>query len=227
MEFLVFGKKIKNDKNDLFILNEGNSVLWFLILFIIGAYIGKYKINYSGIKKFMFCCLCLFIYLYSTFIFYKLKNNELYNGNKYILNQLVTMLNKLFSETHESIIRIIQTISITLFFLQINYNKYLSKIISFIGPLSFGVYLSHYNKYAIDYIMINVFNNSPYNLTLIPVFKLFLSKASKIFFICILLDYIRHLLFNILRIRKLCILLEKMAFKIFSFNQSKKFTKIN
>ena len=210
-------KNIKNNKNDLFILNEGSSVLWFLILFIIGAYIGKYKINYSGIKKFMFCCLCLFIYLYSTFIFYKLKNNELYNGNKYILNQLVTMLNKLFSETHESIIRIIQTISITLFFLQINYNKYLSKIISFIGPLSFGVYLSHYNKYAIDYIMINVFNNSPYNLTLIPVFKLFLSKALKIFFICILLDYIRHLLFNILRIRKLCILLEKMAFKIFSF----------
>ena len=64
MEFLVFGKKIKNDKNDLFILNEGSSVLWFLILFIIGAYIGKYKINYSGIKNLCFVvCVYLFIYI--------------------------------------------------------------------------------------------------------------------------------------------------------------------
>ena len=63
--------------------------------------------------------------------------------------------------------------------------------------------------------MKNVFNKEPNNLTLISVIKLILFKSLKIFFICILVDYLRHLLFNILRIRKLCILFEKIAFKIF------------
>ena len=125
------------------------------------------------------------------------------------------MLSQLFSGSYDSLIRIVQAISLTLFFLQINFNKYLSIIISFIGRFSFSVYLLHYNNLIVDNIMKNVFNKEPNNLTLISVIKLILFKSLKIFFICILVDYLRHLLFNILRIRKLCILFEKIAFKIF------------
>ena len=208
-------KKLKNPKNDIFILCGGSSVFWLLIVYIIGAYIGIYKVEYSGIKKYIFCLVCLFIYLVSTFIYYKLENKQLYNGKKNILNKLIIILSQLFSGSYDSLIRIVQAISLTLFFLQINFNKYLSIIISFIGRFSFSVYLLHYNNLIVDNIMKNVFNKEPNNLTLISVIKLILFKSLKIFFICILVDYLRHLLFNILRIRKLCILFEKIAFKIF------------
>ncbi len=38
---------------------------------------------------------------------------------------------------------ILQSISIILIAMSINYNKYISKIICFFGPLTFGVYLIH------------------------------------------------------------------------------------
>ena len=63
--------------------------------------------------------------------------------------------------------------------------------------------------------MEKIFKYDSTNLTLNEILILFLTKALKIFIICVFIDYLRFLLFTFLRIRKICIFLEKMVFKLF------------
>ena len=57
----VFWRRHKNPGNDIFHLNSGESTIWILIFYITGAYIGKYRKDYKGIKKYIYCFICLFI----------------------------------------------------------------------------------------------------------------------------------------------------------------------
>ena len=210
-----FWRYFKNPQKDIFYLQGGSSVLWFLTFFITGAYIGKYRIDYSGIKKFIYCIICLSIFSFSSDLYYKSSNNKLYIGNGYYIKKIVMLLNLIITKHFDSLIKIMQSISITLFFLQIKYNIYLSKIISFFGPLAFGIHLIHINSIVSDNILSKIFNNNSRNLTLYSTIILILFKSLKIEFICLFIDYLRFLLFSLLRIRKICIFLEKIAFKIF------------
>ena len=48
-----FWKDYNNPSEDVFFLINGRSITWFLALYLVGAYIGKYRINYLGIKKYI------------------------------------------------------------------------------------------------------------------------------------------------------------------------------
>ena len=109
---------------------------------------------------------------------------------------------------------ILQSISVLLFFTQIKYNKYLAKIIIFIGPLTFGVYLIHEHPLIRSHIIRNLFSKDSNNLSLNSVVKLILLRDLKILTISACIDYLRHLLFTLLRIRKICIFIEKIYFKL-------------
>ena len=209
----AFWRGIQNPKNDVFHLKGGFTVLWLLTFYITGTYIGKYRVVYIGVKKYMFCVICLFIYSFSTFLFYKSFNKELAIIKGYYKSKIIKILNQIITENYDSPIKIIQSISMTLFFLQIKYNKYLSKIISFFGPLTFGIYLMHDNKLIKSKIVSKLFMNEPINLSLNSTIILFLVKGLKIFFICIFIDYLRHLIFALLRIKKFCIFFEKRIIK--------------
>ena len=153
------------------------------------------------------------LYSFSTFLFYKSYKKELVNTNGYYKSKITKILNRIITEDYDSPIKIMQSISMTLFFLQIKYNKYLSKIISFFGPLTFGIYLIHNNKLINSQIVSKIFMNEPINLSLKSTIILFLVKGLKIFFICIFIDYLRNLIFVFLRIKKICILFEKRIIK--------------
>ena len=98
--------------------------------------------------------------------------------------------------------------------MHINYNKYLGKIISFIGTLTFGVYLIHDNRCIKEDILNNLFNNEKNNLPIFSFYKLFMTKSLIIFIICSIIDYLRNFLFNLIKIRNICIYLEKKIFEI-------------
>ena len=210
---LVFWREYMNPEKDVFQTDKGYSTLWLLTFYITGAYIGKYRIEYSGKKKFIFCIICLFIYFSLSIFYYKI-NFEPFDINGYYKRKIFFKLKSLLTDYYDSILKITQSISISLFFLQIKFNKYLAKIICFIGPRTFAVYIIHSNSYINDDIISNLFKDTPSDLTLITVYKLVMVRCLKIFVICIIIDYLRELLFRILRIRKICIFLEKLAFKL-------------
>ena len=90
----------------------------------------------------------------------------------------------------------------------------MGKIISFIGTLTFGVYLIHMNNCISNDILNDLFDNEPNNISILSVYRLFMSKGLLIFILCIIIDYLRYLLFYFLKIRKLCIILDKKLYEI-------------
>ena len=162
---------------------------------------------------FIFCIIYLFIYFSLSIFYYKI-NFEPFDINGYYKRKIFFKLKSLLTDYYDSILKITQSISISLFFLQIKFNKYLAKIICFIGPRTFAVYIIHSNSYINDDKISNLFKDTPSDLTLITVYKLVMVRCLKIFVICIIIDYLRELLFRILRIRKICIFLEKLLFKL-------------
>ena len=92
--------------------------------------------------------------------------------------------------------------------MQINYNKYLAKIICFFGPLIFGIYLIHFNNFVDKEYVRNFFHNQPKDLSLNSVLWLILGKTFKLCMACLIINFFRHLLFTILRIKKISFFIE-------------------
>ena len=122
------------DKSDPFIFNSGYSIIGLLLFYIIGAYLKKYIIG--KYKSRIFFIMYIFLYVSTSYLCYHI---SIYKG--YFLG--IIKLKKLFSCRISSVPNMLQSICIILIFTQIKYNKYLGKIFSFFGPLTFGVYLSH------------------------------------------------------------------------------------
>ena len=51
---LVLWKDFKNPENDVFYMKGGGSMIWLITFYLVGAYIGKYNVNYLGYKKYCF-----------------------------------------------------------------------------------------------------------------------------------------------------------------------------
>ena len=210
---------ILNPKFDSFKMGGGYSVLYLLIVYIAGTYIGKYTIKLIGFKKFIFCLISIFVYISSSLLCYYLSmyhlDKKIKNINKYKM-KIVILLKQLFVDRINSFPMIFQTFSITLFFIQIKYNKYLTKVITFFGPLTFGIYLIHNHILIKHKIIGSLFKNESTNLSLNIIIKLMILRALIIFGICIIIEYIRHLIFKFCKIKNICIFIEKKIFQIFS-----------
>ena len=199
-----------NPNDDIFHLNHGYSLLWLLILYITGSYIGKFRPGYIGIKKYIYCFILLLMYILSSHFYYKILFSRS-NNNRIIYG----FFRKIFNENYDSTLKLIQSLSITLFLLQIQYNKYIAKIITFIGPLTFSIYIIHMNKiFRENIINSSLFQKDRNNLELHSIIILILMKSIKIFVFCCIIDYIRNLIFKIFQIRKICIFIENLLWKI-------------
>ena len=112
MERLLY----KNMKPDIFHLNNGLSIIWFLIFYLTGAYIGKYRVDYSGFKKYIYCLICGSIFAIASFIYFKIHIGEFYFiiRNKKI--EIPIIFIQMFSKSLNSLLKITQSISICLFF---------------------------------------------------------------------------------------------------------------
>ena len=214
LNIFVFWQAYINNKGDFFNMNGGHSIIWLLCLYIIGAYIGKFNVIYTRIKRYIFSFIYLFIFLFLCSIHNKYRY---YTISGSIGNYKIKLIN-LIKNSSESfcVIKTTQAIFITLFFLQLKYNEYLSKFITFFGPLTFGVYLIHFHKIVRkNYLSILLVRES-YSLAFNEVIKMLILKCLKIFLVCIIIEYLRHLLFTILKIRKICLLTEYFIFKMVS-----------
>ena len=208
----VVWQAFMNIKDDHFRMNGGSSTIWLLCLYITGAYIGKYNKVYTGIKRYIVSFIYLFLFLVLCYIFNEYSNINLEFSGKYLNN----FIKRLTSDNLNSAIKFEQAFFLALFFLQLKYNYYLSKLITFIGPLTFAVYLIHANPIVYDKYIPTIMNGESYDLTFNEIMLMFILKCIKIFVGCIIIDYLRHLLFTILKIREICILAEKIFFKIIS-----------
>ena len=115
----VFWRDIKNPEEDIFDMKGGFSSIWLLTYYITGAYIGKYIIIFSGIKRYIYCSIYLLIYLSATYLFLFVHNYKLNFEKEYYKSKIVSFIKPILTERYDSILKVIQSISISLFFIQI------------------------------------------------------------------------------------------------------------
>ena len=201
-------------KNDVLLMNGGYSVIWFLIFYSTGAYFGKFKKDRGLLKKIIYNIIYILIFYYSTTLCFNLPNYPVNNNNPNFKDKFIIFLRYLFITRISALPMILQSISLMLFITNVSYNEILAKIITFIGPLTFGVYLIHDNLKIRAKIMRDILNEYPSNLPFYKVIEALFTVSLKIFVKCIIIDYLRNILFRICQIRRICILIEKLIFLI-------------
>ena len=199
----IFGIYFGINKNYHFLLN-GYSGMWLTILYVIGAYLGKYIFmdnkNQSNLIKIIYIFLYLFSSFISSDIYFKLFETKSKISNNLFINYLSPTM-------------IIQAISLIFIFAKFEFkNKYAKKFISFFTPLIFSVQLIHArlfaNKKRIK-LLFNLFHNIKYFKNS-NIFFVIYGFSIITFFICAFLDYLRLLLFKLLKIRELCLFIKKI-----------------
>lgn len=165
-------------------VTNGYSIIWFISLYIISAYLKRKNIQTRNNKKFLFlyfviCAIIFLIYL----IFNKF--GLIYYDRLY---------------WYSSITVLFSAISLVLYFkdFQIK-NKYLLSFIKKVSPLTLGVYLIHENIFVRNVLYGGIFNLNLYNnINILFYFLIILILAIFIFTCCCFIDYIRIQLFKFL-----------------------------
>jgi len=172
-----------NPKANSFGLNNGYSVIWFSISYITGAYIGKYKNNFIEKKKLIAFPILLAIYVLSSLIRYKLMYYEVDSLKNKLMKKILIIFKQLFILKINSIPMILQSISLILIVMNINYNKYIGAIICFFGPLTFGIYLIYEHELIRARFIGNLFSKESNQLKKILVIRLVFLRSIYIFFL--------------------------------------------
>lgn len=177
--------------SDFSFINNGYSSLWLLILYIIGAFIGRFSINKNNHYLNL---LYILIYLISSLF---TSAFIILCFNKYKFS------NHLFLQYYSPTI-IIQALSLVFVFsnLKIN-NKYAIKLILFLNPLNFNVTLIHSRLFFYFTIpkmkqLFKFINNLSPNFLFFKLYGL----SILIYFICAFFDYFRFVIFKIYFFRK-------------------------
>lgn len=183
--------------SDAFGTNNGYSTIWLMILYLVGGYIGKYGI-FKNTKpaKFIIGYLIMVFLTWLSKLCIELLTlrilGEVRAGNSFI--------------RYESPFVFMSAIFLFLFFSNIKISSVWKRIIAFVSPMSFGVYLVHTHPIVFAK-MGNRFSEYaalPCVLEILAV----LGTAAVIYLICSLIDYIRLRIFKILHIREKLDLLE-------------------
>lgn len=179
--------------------NKGYSFLWLAVMYVIGAYIKKYKVSFTknNIKNlFVYFVLVIVTWLSKLVI-------ELFTSGR---------LGNCFIEyTSPTIVGC--SIFIFLFFKNIKCGKYLIKFVKFFAPLSFGVYLFHTNKLVGKFFKVfaNYLSFNPFVMACAVI-----GTALAIWFVSSLIDKVRLIIFNLFHIRSFSNFLEQKAKNIIS-----------
>ena len=195
--------KIADLNVDFNFLNDGYSSMWLIILYIIGAYFGKYIIINERNKNIL---VYLIMFLFSTFL-----SSELYF--RLIKSKVKNNKNMLISYISPTML--LQAISLVMIYSKLNIkHKLLMKIISFLTPLNFSAQLIHARLFQTKIKIIKIFFNWILNLKPQLLFFKIYGFGILIYFICIYIDYIRLIIFKIIKIRDLSLFIEKSIPKL-------------
>jgi surface polysaccharide O-acyltransferase-like enzyme len=167
-------------------LNGGYSVLWLAILYLLGAYMAKNKTlrNTKIWVDFLGFIVCVIVTVIS-----RIAMGNLFGRG----------INILVSYTSPTIV--LSAVFLVSMFSKLKMRTKSIKIISFLSPMAFGVYLIHCHPYVFNYMA----DKFVWVASLPLYYALFvvLLIALAIFIFCIIIDYIRLLIFKVCKINKL------------------------
>ena len=164
---------------------RGYSLYNFILLYLLGAYLSKYKIEYK--TKYL---LIIFISMCTLNILgYYLGCHLIDSTKNSLLNYLGISLRDGYI-TYSNPLVIVQATSFLLLFKKI---KLKSKLINFIATNVFGVYLIHDN-----YILRDLYTKMPLSKTSLNVILIGILFTIIVFVLCTIIEILRKLLFKLI-----------------------------
>lgn len=181
---------------------DGRSILTFILLYFVGAYLKKYPIDNlnlfqnisDNIKKYIF----LIIYISLSFIIMAFEityNSVVINGGIY---SEIAMIFRMLSISFLSPLVLLSAVSYFLFFKNMTFN---SKVINFIGGTTFGIYLLHENVYIRENIYTWLHLSEHVNGG-IKLIGMVIVLGIIIFIVCMIIEIIRKAIFKFFYKRK-------------------------
>ncbi len=190
---------------DAFVLNNGYSAIWLIIVYLFGAYIKKYELSkkitaLKGLIGFFVMILLTFLSkVIISILTYIVLGEAKYDG---------------IFISYVSITIFLAAVFLFLFCLNIKVGSFASKLIFFISPVSLGVYLIHVHPLVFDFIMKDAFALLTHKSVLIMLLGI-LAATVLIFVVCAVIELIRIQLFKLVRINKLCEFADKKVNTIY------------
>jgi len=170
---------------------KGYTVAWFAVLYIIAAYFQKYPVKMKPSKAFRNYILSALVLL-SIWIFTAIATKADSFENE--LHGQLTF----YYYRYNSFVVLTTAVFLWILFLNIKVeNKFSQKIISFVAPLTMGVYLIHDNEKARDFVWQGLRTMEPSIAA--PIIAI--GYVMMVFVICLVIDEVRQLLFSIINKR--------------------------
>lgn len=181
---------------DIFGLGKGYSFLWLMSLYIIGAYLKLYEDDLKKYRKDKF----LYVYILAICCTFLLRLISKYM--KFKLLGILSNDSGVFV-SYISPFTLLSAIGFVLFFSRLEFKNNAKKIILKISKLSFGVYLIHEQSLIKSTFIANQFASLALFNPIIIVSNIIV-KSFIIFACCLIIEWIRQKLFEILRTNQIC-----------------------
>ena len=178
-------------------VESGYGLLWFVTIYVIGAYLRKY-----GVPRFGTAILCIVMYAVCVVLLWMPK----------IINIPGMSIVELFVGGYSSIPNLLAAVSCFILFSHINLPKILVKLIGFISPLTLGVYLVHDSEFfrGTLWMWVNTLvapSFSTVHVWIVPLVVI------AVFFAAALADFARLGIFKLLHIERLMLFISKKVIK--------------
>jgi len=190
---------------DAFVLNDGYSPIWLIILYLFGAYIKKYdlKKRFTAFRSILIFVVMVVLTFLSQLII-RFATKSIYGEVK-------------FDDTfisYVSITIVLASVFLFLFCLNVKIGPFFQKVVHLFAPATLGVYLIHVHPFVFDYIMKDAFDAFAHKPTVIVVLCV-LTATLSIFLLCSAIDLIRIQFFKLIRINKFCEIIDGKISKLY------------
>lgn len=178
--------------SDTFMLGEGYTAWWLMVLYLIGGYVRKYGLFKNAKPSVLFLS-----YLFSVTVTWM---------SKWVITAVTEGLFGVIKSTellksYISVTVLASAIFLFLLFEKIRVGKGWVKIISFLSPLAFSVYLIHDNRFIRAHLMKGRFEWLAH-LPWYQMVLLVLAFAVGIYLVCSCVDLVRHYLFKWIKLKE-------------------------
>lgn len=172
--------------------NLGFSFYWLLVVYIWGAYLGKYGLCIKTRTSVIVFIVCGIITFFSRFQFGM--------GNMPVLSKISSILT---FYRYDSPAMVIGSVALLSIFAKIKVNnEKIIKIINLITPLTFSVYLIHNNQ-LVKINIIQKYLPMVGELSIISMVLVSIAIIIGAFVVCLFIDWIRLKLFGLIKVDKL------------------------
>ncbi len=198
--FSVFPKIFHSDP---FLTSSGYSVLWLTVLYMLGGYIKKFGVLIKKLSVFLSFAVylaCIAVTWLSKFAIERLPDRSSWNlfAEKFLIK-------------YTSPFMLLAAVALLCAFSKMNVSR-LKKVIAFMSPLSFSVYIIHVHPLIWEHVIKDRFASYAEFSATGMVFAVIFT-AIGIYLVCSLADYIRSFIFKVLRIKELLSSAEKRWIK--------------